>query len=210
MKTLSITKINNLKKLSTQEILNSYMEYDKVNKRQLETLVNTSTIDKSIYVGLLIAHGMKAVEISQKTGLSKSNLSRMSKVGKWILENPKDYASLVASASDNISFRVLCDSITHKTINENSGDWVSLVKAEAEYKREYNKTKSSKASGSDSKPSTDGKKVAHSFSIEDFERMNTTSVYSAIIDLVDCFKEDNTQAEPLVRDFIKRLNELKH
>lgn len=208
MKTLSITKINNLKKLSTQEILNSYMEYDKVNKRQLETLVNTSTIDKSIYVGLLIAHGMKAVEISQKTGLSKSNLSRMSKVGKWILENPRDYANLVVSASDNISFRTLCDSITHKTINGNSGDWDSLVKAEAEYKREYNATKSEKAKVS--KPSTDGKKVAHSFSIEDFERMNTTSVYSAIIDLVDCFKEDSTQAEPLVRDFIKRLNELKH
>lgn len=209
MKTLSIAKINNLKKLSTQEILNSYMEYDKVNKRQLETLVNTSTIDKSIYVGLLIAHGMKAVEISQKTGLSKSNLSRMSKVGKWILENPKAYSSLVASASDNISFRTLCDSITHKTINGNSGDWDSLVKAEAEYKREYNATKSAKTAKT-SKPSTDGKKVAHMFKIEDFERMNNTALYSSIIDLVDGFKADNTQAENLLNDFIKTLKTLKH
>lgn len=208
MKTLSITKINNLKKLSTQEILNSYMEYDKVNKRQLETLVNTSTIDKSVYVGLLIAHGMKAVEISQKTGLSKSNLSRMSKVGKWILENPKDYAKLVASASDNISFRTLCDSITHKTINGNSGDWDSLVKAEAEYKREYNATKSEKVKAS--KPSTDGKKIAHMFTIEDFEKMNNTALYSEIITLVDGFKADNTQAETLINDFIKTLKTLKH
>lgn len=209
MKTLSITKINSLKKLSTQEILNSYMEYDKVNKRQLETLVNTSTIDKSIYVGLLIAHGMKAVEISQKTGLSKSNLSRMSKVGKWILENPKAYSSLVASASDNISFRTLCDSITHKTINGNSGDWDSLVKAEAEYKREYNATKSAKTAKV-SKASSDGKKVAHAFSIEDFERMNNTALYSSIIDLVDGFKADNAQAEALLNEFVKTLKTLKH
>lgn len=208
MKTLSITKINSLKKLSTQEILSSYMEYDKANKCKLETLVNTSTIDKSIYVGLLIAHGMKAVEISQKTGLSKSNLSRMSKVGKWILENPKAYSSLVASASDNISFRTLCDAITHKTINGNSGDWDSLVKAEAEYKREYNATKSKKVKAP--KPSTDGKKVAHAFSIEDFERMNNTALYSSIIDLVDGFKADNTQAEALINDFIKTLKTLKH
>lgn len=206
--TLTIEEINKIEKAETREVINALKDYSSYANSELSLLKNVSTIDKSIYLGVLLKR-MKATEVVEKTGMSKSNVSRMGKVGKWILSHKELYHKLVFSAGTQLSFRTLCDAITHDNVPLD-GEWDSLVTYENEYKREYNKTKSSKSSGSGSKPSTDGKKVAHAFSIEDFEKMNTTSVYSAIIDLVDCFKEDSTQAEPLVRDFIKRLNELKH
>ena len=204
--TLTIEDIQKIEKAETREVINALKDYSSYANSELALFKNVTTIDKSIYLGVLLKR-MKASEVVEKTGMSKSNVSRMGKVGKWILNNKELYHKLVFSAGTQLSFRTLCDAITHDNVPLD-GEWSNLVSSEAIYKKEYNATKSEKAKAL--KPSTDGKKVTHSFSIEDFEKMNTTSVYSAIIDLVDGFKEDSTQAELLVRDFVKRLNELKH
>ena len=207
--TFSIEEIKRLESMSKEELITSYNQYSNYTDNNLSLLMNVSTMDKALYIGVMLQHmHMKAKDIVKETSLTKSHVSRLGKVGKWALNNKQQYQKLVDTAGTSLSVRAIADAITHDTI-KGVDDWASLVEKEKAYK------KSTKAS-TDKKPSSDRKapKQAtptpkHAYKINDFERMNSTSLYSAIIRLVDNYKASGDNIE-YMQSFVERLNELKH
>ena len=228
--TFSIEEIKHLESLSSEEVIRSFKEYDAYTTNNMLLLMNVSTIDKSIYVAIM-AKSMKQVEIVKATSLTKSHVSRMAKVGKWILENREQYVKLVNTAGTKLNLRVMSDGIMHDTIS-GVDDWASLVEKEKAYKESTKTTPKTATATPTTKPSSDKAKATptatatpkatptatatptpatpkHAFLIRDFERMNSTSMYSAIIRMVDAYKASGDNIE-YMNNFITRLNELKH
>ena len=211
--TFTIEEIKHLENLSSEEIIRSFKEYNEYTTNNMSLLMNVSTIDKSIYVAIM-AKSMKQVEIVKATSLTKSHISRMAKVGKWILSNREQYVKLVATAGTKLNLRIMSDGIAHNTI-KGVDDWASLVEANNAYKESTKATPATPAPATkQAKPSTDKAKATpatpkHAFLIRDFERMNSTSMYSAIIRMVDAYKASGDNIE-YMNNFITRLNELKH
>ena len=227
--TFSIEEITKLEKMNKEEVIRSFKEYDTYTTNNMSLLMNVSTIDKSIYVAIM-AKSMKQVEIVKATSLTKSHISRMAKVGKWILSNREQYVKLVATAGTKLNLRVMSDGIAHNTI-KGVDDWASLVEANNAYKESTKATTTTpkatpttttpttNQANQDKKPSSDKAKATpkvtpkatpkHAFLIRDFERMNSTSMYSAIIRMVDAYKASGDNIE-YMNNFITRLNELKH
>lgn len=203
--------------MSKDELITSFNQYSAYVDNNLNLLVNVSTIDKSIYVAIM-AKSMKQVEIVKETNLTKSHICRMNKVGSWILANREQYTKLVATAGTKLNLRVMSDGIAHNTI-KGVDDWASLVEAEKAYKSSTKATpKATQATTtSATKPTSDKANATpkpvpttkHAFKIVDFERMNSTSMYSAIIRMVDAYKASGDNLE-YMNNFISRLNELKH
>lgn len=214
MKNLSLEQITKLEEMSKDELITSFNQYSAYVDNNLNLLVNVSTIDKSIYVAIM-AKSMKQVEIVKETNLTKSHISRMNKVGSWILANREQYTKLVATAGTKLNLRVMSDGIAHNTI-KGVDDWASLVENEKSYKASTKATPAEPAT-KQAKPSSDKAKATpkttpapkHAFKIVDFERMNSTSMYSAIIRMVDAYKASGDNLE-YMNNFISRLNELKH
>ena len=224
--TFTIEEIKRLESMNKEEIIRSFKEYNAYTTNSLSLLTNITTIDRAIYVGIMLK-SMKAKDICTSTGLSKSHVSRLGKVGKWALSNKQQYQKLVDTAGTSLSVRAIADAITHGTI-EKASDWASLVEAEKAFKTSVKKTAPTTSTTtnqapttSTTKPASDNKKPAsdkspatpaptkHAFKIVDFERMNSTSMYSAIIRLVDTYKESGDNIA-YMENFVKRLNELKH
>ena len=215
--TFTIEEIEQLEKMSKEEIITSFNQYSAYTANSLALLTNVTTLDKALYIGIMLK-SMKAKDIVKETSLTKSHVSRLGKVGKWALNNKEQYQKLVDTAGTSLSVRAIADAITHDTI-KGVDDWASLVEKEKAYKKS---TKASAKATStttnqdtqDKKPSSDRKapKQAtpkHAFKIVDFERMNSTSMYSAVIRLVDAYKESGDNVA-YMENFVKRLNELKH
>ena len=216
MKNLSLEQIARLEKMTKKEILTSFKEYSSYMDNNLTLLTNITTLDKALYIGIMLK-SMKAKDIVKETGLTKSHVSRLGKVGKWALDHKDQYRKLVDTAGTSLSVRAIADAITHGTI-EKASDWASLVEAEKAFKTSVKKTA---PTTSTTKPASDNKKPAsdkspatpaptkHSFKIVDFERMNSTSMYSAVIRMVDAYKASGDNLD-YMESFVKRLNELKH
>lgn len=221
MKNLSLEEIKRLESMSRKELIMSFKEYDEYTTHSLALLTNVSTINKAVYVGIML-RSMKAKEICEETSLTKSHVSRLGKVGKWAINNKRQYQKLVDTAGTTISVRAIADAITHNTI-EGVDDWSSLVKAEKAYKESTKATPTpatkpasdNKKVTSDKKPASDKSSATptpatkHAFKIVDFERMNSTSMYSAVIRMVDAYKASGDNLD-YMEAFITRLNELKH
>lgn len=228
MKNLSLEEIKRLESMSRNELIRSFKEYDEYTTHSLALFTNVTTIDKAIYVGIMLK-SMKAKEICEETGLTKSHVSRLGKVGKWAIDNKQQYQKLVDTAGTSLSVRAIADAITHGTI-KGVKDWKSLVEAEKAYKTSAKATTTSTTKPASNKssatpaPTTSTTKPAsdkatpttspaptskHAFKIIDFERMNSTAMYSAIIRLCDSYKASGDNIE-YMNAFISRLNELKH
>ena len=214
--TFTIEEIKRLESLSSEEVIRSFKEYDAYTTNSLSLLTNVTTIDKAIYVGIMLK-SMKAKEVCEKTGLTKSHVSRLGKVGKWALSNKEQYKKLIDTAGTALSVRAIADAITHDTI-KGVDDWASLIEAENAYKSSVKTTPTTSTKANqdtqDKKPSSDRRapKQAmpkHSFKIVDFERMNSTSMYSAVIRMVDAYKASGDNLD-YMESFIERLNTLKH
>lgn len=216
--TFSLEEISRLENMSKEEILSSFKEYNTYTNNNLTLLTNITTIDKALYIGIMLQHmHMKAKDIVKETGLTKSHVSRLGKVGKWALSNKEQYRNLVDTSGTSLSVRAIADAITHDTI-KGVDDWTSLVEAEKAYKESTKaNTKATPATKQDKKPSSDKAKATskpaptpkHAYKINDFERMNSTSLYSAIIRLCDAYKESSDNIA-YMNNFISRLAELKH
>ena len=217
MKNLSLEQIARLEKMTKKEILTSFKEYSSYMDNNLTLLTNITTLDKALYIGIMLK-SMKAKDIVKETGLTKSHVSRLGKVGKWALSNKQQYQKLVDTSGTALSVRAIADAITHDTIDKAS-DWASLVEAEKNYKASVKKTNPTTSTTTnqdtqDKKPSSDRRApkqatTKHSFKIVDFERMNSTSMYSAVIRMVDAYKASGDNLD-YMESFVKRLNELKH
>lgn len=212
--TFTIEEIKRLESMSKEEVISSFKEYDTYTNNNLALLTNVSTIDKAIYVGIMLK-SMKAKEVCEKTGLTKSHVSRLGKVGKWAIDNKQQYQKLVDTAGTSLSVRAIADAITHDTI-KGVKDWKSLVEAEKAYKTSAKATTTSTTKpASNKKPARDKSSATpapttkHAFKIVDFERMNSTSMYSAVIRLCDAYKASGEKVD-YMEAFITRLNELKH
>lgn len=215
--TFTIEEIKRLESMSKEEVISSFKEYDTYTNNNLALLTNVSTIDKAIYVGIMLK-SMKAKEVCEKTGLTKSHVSRLGKVGKWAIDNKQQYQKLVDTAGTSLSVRAIADAITHDTI-KGVEDWASLVKKEEDYKAstKATSTPTEPKPNQNKKPASDKATPAkspapttkHAFKIVDFERMNSTSMYSAVIRLCDAYKASGEKVD-YMEAFITRLNELKH
>lgn len=211
--TFSIEEIAKLESMNKEELIRNFKEYDAYTRSSLALLTNVTTIDKAIFVGVMLK-SMKAKDIVKETNLTKSHVSRLGKVGKWCLNNKQQYQKLVDTAGTSLSVRAIADAITHNTIDKVS-DWTSLVKAEKAYKESTKATP--KATPTPATPATDKAKATpkatptpkHAYKINDFERMNSTSLYSAVIRMIDAYKASGDNIE-YMNNFISRLNELKH
>ena len=212
--TFTIEEIQQLESMTKEELITSYKQYSSYTDNNLALLTNISTIDKVLYIGIMLK-SMKVKDIVKEINLTKSHVSRLGKVGKWALNNKEQYQKLVDTAGTALSVRAIADAITHDTI-KGVDNWVELVEAEKAYKESTKASakKTPKATAKQSKPTSDKAPTSkptqkHSFKIVDFERMNSTSMYSAVIRMVDAYKASGDNLE-YMNAFITRLNELKH
>lgn len=218
--TFSIEEITKLENMTKEELITSYKQYSSYTDNNLALLTNISTLDKAVYIGIMLK-SMKAKEICEKTSLTKSHVSRLGKVGKWALNNKEQYQKLINTAGTSLSVRAIADAITHDTI-KGVDDWASLIRAEENYKASTKTTPKAKAEPSaktsdkktaSNKPASDKAEPAKpknpSYRINDFERMNSTSVYQAIMRMINAYCDSNDNIEYL-NSFIERLDVLKH
>ena len=225
MKNLSLEQIARLEKMSKEEILTSFKEYSSYMDNNLTLLTNITTLDKALYIGIMLK-SMKAKDIVKETSLTKSHVSRLGKVGKWALDHKDQYRKLVDTAGTSLSVRAIADAITHDTI-KGVDDWASLVEKEKAYKKSTKAstkaTTTTNQDNHDQKPTSDkatptevkakaepsAKPKNPNYRINDYERMNSTCVYQAIMRLINAYEESSDNLD-YMNAFIERLNVLKH
>ena len=225
--TFTIEEIEQLEKMSKEEIITSFNQYSAYTANSLALLTNITTLDKALYIGVMLQHmHMKAKDIVKETSLTKSHVSRLGKVGKWALNNKEQYQKLVDTAGTKLSVRAIADAITHDTI-KGVDDWASLVEKEKAYKKSTKAstkaTTTTNQDNHDQKPTSDkatptevkakaepsAKPKNPNYRINDYERMNSTCVYQAIMRLINAYEESSDNLD-YMNAFIERLNVLKH